>query len=102
MGINPCSAGIICKGSSSLPLLQRRFGVSGAFYGGQTTYENDPNKPNFIPYENLTKAIVLGWIYETLGSKKAEIEATLTAKVEKQLSPTTVQGTPWLNQIVNN
>jgi hypothetical protein len=70
-------------------------GVNGAFYGGQTTYKNDPSEPGFIPYDNLTEAIVLGWVYEALGDQKAEIEATLTAKVEKQLAPTTAQGVPW-------
>jgi len=70
-------------------------GVQGAFYGGQTKYQNDPNEPGFIPYDQLTQDIVLGWVYESLGNQKAEIEATLTAKVEKQLAPTTAQGVPW-------
>ena len=30
-----------------------------------------------------------------IGVQKAEIEATLTAKVQKQLNPTTAQGVPW-------
>lgn len=70
-------------------------GVQGAFYGGQTKYQNDPNEPGFIPYDQLTQDIVLGWVYESLGNQKAEIETTLTAKVEKQLAPTTAQGVPW-------
>ena len=70
-------------------------GVQGAFYGGQSTYTNDPSEPGFIPYDQLTEEIVLGWVYTGLGDQKAEIEATLTAKVEKQLNPTTAQGVPW-------
>jgi len=70
-------------------------GVNGAFYGGQTTYKNDPAEPGFIPYDQLTEAEVLNWVYTGLGDQKAEIEATLTAKVEKQLNPVTAQGTPW-------
>jgi hypothetical protein len=70
-------------------------GAQGAFYGGQSTYKNDPSEPGFIPYDNLTQEIVLGWVYASLGDQKAEIEATLTAKVEKQLNPTTAQGVPW-------
>lgn len=70
-------------------------GVSGAFYGGQSTYKNDPSEPGFIPYDDLTEAQVLGWVYAGLGDQKAEIEATLTAKVEKQLNPTTANGVPW-------
>lgn len=66
-----------------------------AFYGGQSTYTNNPDEPGFIPYDQLTQEIVLGWVFDGLGDQKAEIEATLTAKVEKQLNPTTAQGVPW-------
>lgn len=68
---------------------------ASAFYGGATTYANDPDQPGFIPYENLTEEIVLGWVYDALGDQKAEIEANLTAKVEKQLHPVTANGMPW-------
>ena len=70
-------------------------GVNGAVYGGQTTYKNDPAEPGFIPYDQLTEAQVLGWVYTALGDQKAEIETTLTAKVEKQLNPTIANGVPW-------
>jgi hypothetical protein len=70
-------------------------GVQGAFYGGTTAYENNPDEPGFIPYDQLTEAQVLDWVYAGLGDQKAEIEATLTAKVEKQLNPTTANGVPW-------
>jgi hypothetical protein len=70
-------------------------GVQGAYYGGQTTYVNNPSEPGFIPYDQLTEAEVLGWVYAGLGDQKAEIETTLTAKVQKQLNPTTAQGVPW-------
>ena len=69
--------------------------VQGAFYGGQSTYTNNPDEPGFIPYDQLTQQIVLGWVFDGLGTQKAEIEATLTAKVEKQLNPTTANGVPW-------
>ena len=70
-------------------------GCGGAFHGGTTTYENNPDEPGFIPYENLTEEIVLGWVYAGLGDQKAVIEATLTAKVEAQLNPVTANGVPW-------
>jgi hypothetical protein len=68
---------------------------ASAFYGGTTTYVNNPDEPGFIPYDQLTEEIVLGWVYAGLGDQKAEIEATLTAKVQKQLNPTTANGMPW-------
>jgi hypothetical protein len=68
---------------------------ASAFYGGTTTYVNNPDEPGFIPYDQLTEEIVLGWVHDALGDQKAEIEAGLTAKVEKQLNPTTANGLPW-------
>lgn len=69
--------------------------TASAFHGGTTTYENNPDEPGFIPYDQLTEAQVLDWVYAGLGDQKVEIEATLTAKVEKQLNPTTANGVPW-------
>lgn len=66
---------------------------AGAFHGGTTTYENNPSEAGFIPYDQLTEETVLGWVWASVD--KAEIEATLTAKVEKQLHPTTANGLPW-------
>lgn len=56
---------------------------------------HNPSEPGFIPYDQLTEEIVLGWVYAGLGDQKAVIEATLTAKVEAQLNPVTANGVPW-------
>jgi len=85
-----CTAGAVDSQTPPQPLP-----IQGVFYGGQSTYKNDPSEPGFIPYDNLTEAIVLGWVWDGLGPQKAEIEATLTAKVQKQLNPTTANGVPW-------
>ena len=66
-----------------------------AFHGGTTTYTQD--EEGFTPYEQLTELQVLGWVHDSLGDHKAEIEAALTAKVEKQLNPETANGLPWSN-----
>lgn len=85
-----CTAGAVDSQTPPQPL------PVGAFYGGQTRYENNPDRPGFIPYDQLTQEIVLGWVFDSLGpEKKAEIEADRTAKVEKQLHPVTGQGLPW-------
>jgi len=76
-----------CSASSS--------NVKGAMYAGQTSYENDLNKGNFIPYDDLTEDIVLGWVYEDLGAEKTTIETTLTAKVEAKKNPVSATGVPW-------
>lgn len=69
-------------------------GVSGAKDGDVFSYTFNPGEPGFIPFEQLTEQIVLGWVFASLGEQKEEIEAKLTAKVQKQLTPTTEIGFP--------
>jgi hypothetical protein len=70
--------------------------VQGAVNSGQDAYTNNPDQPDFIPYDQLTQDIVLGWVWASMGSEeKATLEAKLTAKVEAQLSPATASGVPW-------
>lgn len=67
-----------------------------ALHGGKFTYENSSEQLEFIPYDELTEEIVLGWVYTALGSQKVEIEASLEAKVAKQLSFVYISGLPWV------
>jgi hypothetical protein len=50
-----------------------------------------------IPFADLTKETVLGWVQEKLGGaeKVAEIEAALQAGIDEQLAPTKATGLPW-------
>ena len=42
----------------------------------------------FIPYEDLTEAIVLGWIQETLGENGIiSIEACIQGQINSQINP---------------
>ena len=73
-------------------------GTTTASIGGGTTLDSNQSS-TFIPYDQLTQEIVLGWVWAGLGDEaKAALEAKLTAKVEAQLNPTTAQGTPWNTQ----
>jgi hypothetical protein len=49
----------------------------------------------YAPYADLTEAVVVGWVQESLG--KDTVEAGLTAQIEAQKNP--VQGTklPWVS-----
>jgi hypothetical protein len=47
-----------------------------------------------IPYADLTKEIVLGWILAN-GVDKADVEASLDAQIELQKNPVTATGVPW-------
>jgi hypothetical protein len=52
---------------------------------------------NLIPYADLTKDLVIGWVQEALGGdeKTAEIEAALQAQINEQRNPTKAAGVPW-------
>lgn len=52
---------------------------------------------DFIPYPDLTKEIVIGWVKDYFGKEKVdEIEATLADQVQQKLHPTSANGTPWV------
>lgn len=75
-----------------------------AVEAGKLRCEPDPTSPDFTPYDQLTEAQVLGWVYaslvegdETPEEAKARIEANRTAKVQGQIdrANTTSSGMPW-------
>lgn len=45
----------------------------------------------FIPFEDLTNEIVVGWTKEAMGEEQvAQIEATISAAIEDQINPSSV------------
>jgi|TARA_B100000073_G_C23616221_1_gene526576 hypothetical protein len=50
-----------------------------------------------IPYADLTKDVVIGWVKEAIGGadKVAEVEAALQAQLDEQKTPTKATGMPW-------
>ena len=45
----------------------------------------------FIPFEDLTNEIVVGWTKEAMGEEQvAQIEATIAAAIEDQINPSSV------------
>ena len=50
-----------------------------------------------IPYADLTKETVLGWIWAN-GVDKDAVEASLAAQIELQKNPVTATGVPWSNE----
>ena len=47
-----------------------------------------------VPYADLTKETVLGWIWAN-GVDKDATEAALAAQIESQKNPVTATGVPW-------
>lgn len=48
-----------------------------------------------IPYESLTEATVLSWVWAKVD--KEATEAAVAAQIEAQKNPVTASGTPWGN-----
>lgn len=73
---------------------------SGKTYYADTysmlTYTQDPESTEYIPYEELTEGIVVGWVEESLGEERlAEMEGSLIANIEAQKNPPILKGLPW-------
>jgi hypothetical protein len=49
--------------------------------------------PDFVPFDDLTEADVLAWVYESVD--KDATEESLASQIEDQKAPQTVAGTPW-------
>ena len=60
---------------------------------GTVGFTPDPTASDYIAYDSLTEADVLGWVYESVGQDT--VEAALTAKIEAEKNPTTADGVPW-------
>ena len=60
---------------------------------GTVGFTPDPTSPDFVPFESLTEADVLAWVYESVD--KDSVEASLASQIEDQKAPQTVVGTPW-------
>jgi hypothetical protein len=58
------------------------------------SFTPDPTSPNFVPYDQLTEAEVLGWVWAS-GVDKFTTEATLAENIYLQQNPVTATGVPW-------
>jgi hypothetical protein len=70
--------------------------ASGSVYGTISFDAKDPSDPDFVPYDNLTEAQVVGWVKEAMGDDTvAAHEANVAAQIAAQKNPTTAAGVPW-------
>lgn len=70
--------------------------ASASVYGTISLPHKDHNAPDFIPYDNLTEAIVIGWVKEEMGADTvAAHEAAVQAQIDAQKNPTSSSGLPW-------
>jgi len=60
---------------------------------GTAGFTPDPDAPGFIPYDQLTEADVLAWVWGSVD--KDAVEANLAQQIEDQKAPKTKIGVPW-------
>ena len=63
-------------------------------YGTQS-FTPDPTSADFIAFEALTEADVLGWVHAEVSQD--DTEASIQAKLDEMAAPQTVVGMPWSN-----
>jgi hypothetical protein len=65
-------------------------GIDGQFTASLSNIAqfSKSNVSNFIPYEDLTEEIVLGWIKDSLGANGIiSIEACIQGQIDSQINP---------------
>ena len=60
---------------------------------GTCGFTPDAAAPDFKPYDALTEADVLAWVWDAVD--KDATEASLAANIEGQKNPTSASGVPW-------
>lgn len=60
---------------------------------GTAGFTPDASAADFKPYDQLTQADVLAWVWGSVD--KAEMEASLSQQIEAQKNPVTLNGLPW-------
>jgi hypothetical protein len=60
---------------------------------GTCGFTPDPSSEDYIAYDDLTEADVIGWVQGELDVEA--IEASLQANIDGQITPATAKGVPW-------
>ena len=60
---------------------------------GSCNFVPDSSAADFVAYDSLTEATVLGWVHADVD--KDAIEASLAARITAQKTPTQGDGVPW-------
>ena len=60
---------------------------------GTVGFTPDPDADDFVAYDSLTEATVLGWVQAKVDQDATE--AALTANIEAQKNPVSADGMPW-------
>ena len=61
---------------------------------GTAGFTPDATSPDFKPYDQVTEAEVLAWVWSSVD--KNATEANLAAQIEADKNPTQASGLPWV------
>lgn len=65
------------------------------------SYQQDEESEDFIPFEDITEEIVIGWVKESLGEEQlALMQSSVIQQIESQKNPPIVYGLPWAQETV--
>lgn len=70
---------------------------SAECYGVQSVTPYNPDSGSFIPFDELTKDVVVGWLTGSMGEEKVnDLKAGLDTDIENQIKPVTLMlQAPW-------
>jgi len=60
---------------------------------GTCSWTPEPSTEGFVPFEDLTEAMVIEWVKGSLDIEA--IEASLASQIEEQKAPKVIVGVPW-------
>jgi len=60
---------------------------------GTCSWTPEPSTEGFVPFEDLTEAMVIEWVKGSLDVES--IEASLASQIKEQKAPKIIAGTPW-------
>ena len=70
-------------------------GNTGTF-SGATPLDPNPDQPDFIPYDQLTQEIVLGWIQPVVtGGYEEHVNGVIAEQIAAKIDPVTQPPLPW-------
>ena len=70
--------------------------LTASSYGTCSFEQKDPSDPNFIPFDDLTEEVVLGWVQDKMGEEQvAALQANLNNQMDVLKNPTSASGVPW-------
>jgi hypothetical protein len=70
-------------------------GNTGIF-NGATPFAPTPNQPDFVPFDQLTEAIVLSWIQPLVtGSYEEHVNGVIADQIADKIDPVTDVTPPW-------